>query len=105
MASTIYISSSSFAWKTNRQKSLLTNCQKSLCVRPSLDSAETSIDDSTEKLDSGLLKRRSLILQSGVVPLLSSLAAFEFPAPVLAVVKQGLLAGRVPGLSEPDQEG
>ena len=52
-----------------------------------------------------MLKRSSLILQSGVVPLLSSLAAFEFLAPVLAVVKQGLLAGRVPGLSEPDQEG
>ena len=105
MASTICSSSSCFAWKTNRQKSLLTNCQKSLCVHSSLGSAETSIDDSTEKLDSGLLKRRSLILQSGVVPLLSSLAAFEFPAPGLAVVKQGLLAGRVPGLSEPDEEG
>uniref|UniRef100_A0A7C9D569 PsbP C-terminal domain-containing protein n=1 Tax=Opuntia streptacantha TaxID=393608 RepID=A0A7C9D569_OPUST len=105
MASTICSSSSCFAWKTSRQKCLLTNCQKSLCVHSSLGSAETSIDDSAEKLDSGLLKRRSLILQSGVVPLLSSLAAFEFPAPGLAVVKQGLLAGRVPGLSEPDEEG
>lgn len=106
MASTICSSSSCFAWKTIRQKSLRTNYHntQNLVVHSSLGSAETSIDDSTDKLHSGLIKRRSLILQSGVVPLLSSLAVFEFPAPGLAVVKQGLLPGRVPGLSEPDEE-
>lgn len=106
MASTICSSSSCFACKTNRQKSLLTNYHNthSLVVHSSFGSAETSIDDSIEKLHSGLLKRRSLILQSGVVSLLSSLAVFQFPAPGLAVVKQGLLPGRVPGLSEPDEE-
>ncbi|KAM7252965.1 hypothetical protein ACFE04_025583 [Oxalis oulophora] len=46
-----------------------------------------------------VLRRRS-ILVSGFSSLLVG-----FPGQGLAVVKQGLLAGRVPGLSEPDQEG
>jgi hypothetical protein len=37
--------------------------------------------------------------------LVSSTTALAFPREGLAVVKQGLLAGRVPGLSEPDEEG
>lgn len=32
-------------------------------------------------------------------------ATVGFPGDCLAVVKQGLLAGRVPGLSEPDEQG
>lgn len=110
MASTIYSSSSCLAWKTKRQKNLLTNQNtqsQSLCIHSSFGSAETSFNDQMEKNPSGLmLKRRSVILQTGVVPLLSSMAAaFEFPAPGMAVVKQGFLAGRVPGLSEPDEQG
>ncbi|OMO62201.1 Photosystem II PsbP, oxygen evolving complex [Corchorus olitorius] len=43
--------------------------------------------------------RRS-ILVSGV-----SVLGFPIPGEGLAVVKQGLLAGRIPGLSEPDEQG
>lgn len=50
----------------------------------------------------GVMKRRS-VLVSGA-SLISS-AVLGFPADGLAVVKQGLLAGRVPGLSEPDEQG
>ncbi|KAK4387362.1 PsbP domain-containing protein 4, chloroplastic [Sesamum angolense] len=51
---------------------------------------------------SGLLNRRAAIA-SGVA--LVSSAVFGFPGDGLAVVKQGLLAGRIPGLSEPDEQG
>uniref|UniRef100_A0A1J3CND1 PsbP domain-containing protein 4, chloroplastic n=1 Tax=Noccaea caerulescens TaxID=107243 RepID=A0A1J3CND1_NOCCA len=50
-----------------------------------------------------VLSRRSVLASSGFS--LVSSAALVFPEEGLAVVKQGLLAGRVPGLSEPDDEG
>ncbi|KAJ8771704.1 hypothetical protein K2173_026881 [Erythroxylum novogranatense] len=51
---------------------------------------------------SGFLHRRSILI-SGIS--LASTGDFGFPGEGLAVVKQGLLAGRVPGLSEPDEKG
>lgn len=59
---------------------------------------DTIVEDSEKKI--GLLRRRSavisgLCLVSGVL---------DFPGDGLAV-KQGLLAGRIPGLSDPDEEG
>ncbi|XP_050388240.1 psbP domain-containing protein 4, chloroplastic [Argentina anserina] len=51
---------------------------------------------------SGILKRRSVVLSG--VSLVSS-AVLGFPGDGLAVIKQGLLAGRIPGLSEPDEQG
>ncbi|KAL5560455.1 hypothetical protein UlMin_036666 [Ulmus minor] len=59
------------------------------------------VDGESEKF-SGILKRRSVLL-SGISLVSSGLVGF--PSESLAVVKQGLLAGRVPGLSEPDEEG
>ncbi|CAO2826242.1 unnamed protein product [Amaranthus hypochondriacus] len=57
----------------------------------------------------GLFKRRSVVLQAGfgigLVPFISSFTALGFPSNALALVKQGPLAGRVPGLSEPDEQG
>ncbi|KAL8459358.1 hypothetical protein ACS0TY_036735 [Phlomoides rotata] len=50
----------------------------------------------------GMISRRKAIA-SGVA--LVSSAAFGFPGDGIAVVKQGLLAGRVPGLSEPNEQG
>lgn len=57
-----------------------------------------------EESDGGyeVLRRRSALL-SGVS--LASSALLGIPEESLAVVKQGLLAGRIPGLSEPDAEG
>ncbi|KAI3820395.1 hypothetical protein L1987_07941 [Smallanthus sonchifolius] len=49
-----------------------------------------------------VLGRRSAIL-SGVS--LASSTMLGFPKEGLAVVKQGLLAGRIPGLSEPNEQG
>lgn len=50
----------------------------------------------------GILRRRSALVSG--VSLISS-AVLGFPGESLAVVKQGLLAGRIPGLSEPDEQG
>lgn len=51
---------------------------------------------------SELRKRRS-VLVSGASLISSSILGF--PGDGFAVVKQGLLAGRIPGLSEPDEQG
>ncbi|XP_061996335.1 psbP domain-containing protein 4, chloroplastic [Rosa rugosa] len=51
---------------------------------------------------SGILKRRSVVLSGAS---LVSSAVLGFPGEGLAVIKQGLLAGRIPGLSEPDEQG
>ncbi|KAM6542582.1 hypothetical protein CsatB_007029 [Cannabis sativa] len=60
------------------------------------------VDKETEKF-CGVLKRRSVLLSG--FSLISSAAVMGYPNESLGVVKQGLLAGRVPGLSEPNEEG
>ncbi|PIA47694.1 hypothetical protein AQUCO_01400357v1 [Aquilegia coerulea] len=50
----------------------------------------------------GVLKRRTAIV-SGASLVTTTLLGF--PRDGLAVLKQGLLAGRIPGLSEPDEQG
>lgn len=64
------------------------------------------VDEEGRNSDGFDLKRRqlALLLVSGV-SLISSSAILGFPEEGLAVVKQGLLAGRIPGLSEPDEQG
>ncbi|XWS15222.1 hypothetical protein CRYUN_Cryun35bG0075800 [Craigia yunnanensis] len=49
-----------------------------------------------------ILSRRSIFV-SGIS--LASFAVLGFPGEGLAIVKQGFLAGRIPGLSEPDEQG
>lgn len=66
------------------------------------DSGESKVVDGGIEKWSGLMKRRS-VLVSGV-SLISS-TCLGSPREGLAVVKQGLLAGRIPGLSEPDEQG
>ncbi|GAB2270503.1 PsbP domain-containing protein 4, chloroplastic [Dionaea muscipula] len=63
----------------------------------------TLIETTDRKIPGWPLCRRALVLSG--VPLLSSLLAFGLPLQSFAVVKQGLLAGRIPGLSEPDEQG
>lgn len=55
------------------------------------------------ELSDGLLKRRSALVLSGAS--LVSSAMLGFAGESLAVVKQGPLAGRIPGLSDPDEQG
>ncbi|XP_051129593.1 psbP domain-containing protein 4, chloroplastic [Andrographis paniculata] len=50
------------------------------------------------------LNRRA-ILASGTGGIIASVGLGEGMGMALAVVKQGLLAGRIPGLSEPDEQG
>uniref|UniRef100_A0A0F7CYN4 Photosystem II reaction center PsbP family protein n=1 Tax=Geranium phaeum TaxID=379952 RepID=A0A0F7CYN4_9ROSI len=52
--------------------------------------------------ENGILKRRAALV-SGISLISSSVLGFSGEG--LAVVKQGLLAGRIPGLSEPDEQG
>ncbi|XAR57535.1 Photosystem II [Bertholletia excelsa] len=53
------------------------------------------------------INRRQVLASSGVLTgcLISPSAVLGFPREAAAVVKQGLLAGRIPGLSEPDEQG
>ncbi|XP_057773806.1 psbP domain-containing protein 4, chloroplastic isoform X2 [Salvia miltiorrhiza] len=57
-----------------------------------------------KKVEFGVVTNRRAVIASGVA-VISSAAAFGFAGDGLAVVKQGLLAGRIPGLSEPDEQG
>uniref|UniRef100_A0A0F7GXK7 Photosystem II reaction center PsbP family protein n=1 Tax=Erodium gruinum TaxID=337380 RepID=A0A0F7GXK7_9ROSI len=50
----------------------------------------------------GILKRRTALVSG--ISLISS-TVLGFPGDGLGVVKQGLVAGRIPGLSEPDEQG
>ncbi|KAL5145580.1 PsbP domain-containing protein 4, chloroplastic [Glycine soja] len=60
--------------------------------------SKDNISIESEKCCSSLLVNRRTVLASGV-------SLLGFPGESLAVVKQGLLAGRIPGLSEPDEQG
>lgn len=75
----------------------------SLCWRNCLPSQE-KLHSKTQNVEFGGVINRREAVASGIA-LLSSAAAFGFPGDGLAVVKQGLLAGRIPGLSEPDEQG
>ncbi|KAH7525191.1 psbP domain-containing protein 4, chloroplastic [Ziziphus jujuba] len=109
MGTTLF-TSCSFTWTCHHQQTVPSHyllAQSSLengisRTKVAIDSRGNSlVDGEAEKL-SGFFKRRS-VLASGI-SLLSS-AVLGFPSDSLAVVKQGLLAGRVPGLSEPNEEG
>ena len=54
-------------------------------------------DGESEKLSTSLLNRRTVLI--------SAVSLLGFPTTSLAEVKQGLLAGRIPGLSEPNEQG
>ncbi|GMH21589.1 hypothetical protein Nepgr_023431 [Nepenthes gracilis] len=102
MVSTI-LSCSCYAWKGSRQANLLEmGPPPSRAMATQTLGEISSFHGGTEKA-SGLLNRRSFVLSG--LPLLSSFAALGFPTPGFAVVKQGPLAGRIPGLSEPDEHG
>jgi hypothetical protein len=66
-------------------------------VHASVSKDSFSINEESDKCSSLLVNRRT-VLASGV-------SLLGFPGVSLAVVKQGLLAGRIPGLSEPDEQG
>lgn len=71
-----------------------------------IKAAACSKEDVPVNQDCGIsassLNRRTAIVSGA--SLISSVV-LGFPGEGSAVVKQGLLAGRVPGLSEPDEEG
>ncbi|KAH0976691.1 hypothetical protein GBA52_026410 [Prunus armeniaca] len=101
---TALLTSGSFCWTYQPQAVP----SQSLVVQSSLEhgtcrtKAENGLVDEEAENFSGILKRRS-VLSAGVS--LFSSAVLGFPREGLAVVKQGLLAGRIPGLSEPDEQG
>lgn len=67
-------------------------------------SCEIPGGSSEDEWSAKVLSRRSVLATVSGLSLVSS-TSLAFPGEGLAVVKQGLLAGRVPGLSEPDDEG
>lgn len=95
-------SSSCFSLKYNQNIAKSHIAGKGLSRTKASASANSEFVDKESDQNVGLLKRR-LALVSGVS--LVSSAVLSFPKEGLAVVKQGLLAGRIPGLSEPDEQG
>lgn len=94
-------------WKSNRHQIIPSQYSQakghSRIRAAAFDRENESVCEKSEEVSS-MLNRRAAILSFGV-SLLSSAAFGIIPGEGLAVVKQGLLAGRVPGLSEPDEQG
>ncbi|KAK9993821.1 hypothetical protein SO802_023524 [Lithocarpus litseifolius] len=108
MGTTLF-TSWSFSWRYHQQiipsSHMLTQCSLGNGISTEKvisDSGDSKVVDGGIEKWSGLMKRRS-VLVSGV-SLISS-TGLGSPREGLAVVKQGLLAGRIPGLSEPDEQG
>lgn len=108
MGSVICSNYSCFPWKTkatiHKQNLLHPSGELGLSrttVTAQYDHGEERSSSETAKKLSGL-NRRSLLLSG--VPVISTLSALALPEQGMAVVKQGLLAGRIPGLSEPDEQ-
>ncbi|XP_058786843.1 psbP domain-containing protein 4, chloroplastic [Vicia villosa] len=90
------------SWRRNPQQmyfqpSSMKN-EISRTVPASVSKDSFSINEESDQCTTSLLVNRRTVLGSGI-------SLLGFPGVSLAVVKQGLLAGRIPGLSEPDKEG
>ncbi|CAI0625425.1 unnamed protein product [Linum tenue] len=77
--------------------------RRHLVAKATPDDSHESSNFKDGKLDDGFLTRRSVVGYG--VSLLSSSTVLGVTGEGMAVVKQGLLAGRVPGLSDPDEQG
>ncbi|KAG8389794.1 hypothetical protein BUALT_Bualt01G0015500 [Buddleja alternifolia] len=102
---------SSLSWKNNPQNIIYPSqyiatqsAQEKVNSSRIRASAENSCAaDVTKDEFPELINRRAAIVCG--LSLVSSPVLIGFPGDGLAVVKQGLLAGRIPGLSEPDEQG
>ncbi|KAL8139524.1 hypothetical protein V2J09_005545 [Rumex salicifolius] len=107
MGSVIFSNCTCFPWKTSTHKHNLLHSSGELVfsrttIAAQYDQGEDKISSEKDKKLSGL-NRRSILLSG--VPVISTLSALAMPEQSLAVIKQGPLAGRIPGLSEPDEQG
>ncbi|XP_050238079.1 psbP domain-containing protein 4, chloroplastic isoform X1 [Mercurialis annua] len=89
---TSLFTSCSFSWRYHHHQ--IVPCGNSVAKA----SAEAEAREN-EKLLSGFWTRRT-VLGTGI-----SLVSSSFPGEGLAIIKQGPLAGRIPGLSETDEQG
>ncbi|XWS23614.1 hypothetical protein CRYUN_Cryun28dG0030000 [Craigia yunnanensis] len=107
MGTTLFCGCSSFSWKCHQQIAPCSFARSSQengisTAKAVRGSRGNGLVDKEKEESWGMLSRRSLFV-SGIS--LASSAVLGFPGEGLAVVKQGLLAGRIPGLSEPDEQG
>lgn len=105
---TVVQSISGLSWRNNRQivasQGLVSQSAQEKAqsrIRASAGSTQNWCCTVENEEFSGLMSRRAA-MASGVA--LVSSAVVGFPGDGLALVKQGLLAGRIPGLSEPDEQ-
>ncbi|GLU07069.1 hypothetical protein SLE2022_240450 [Rubroshorea leprosula] len=103
MFTTLLSICSSFSWRYHRQVAP-SSVPESEIPRAKTIACQSGSgwSDKQNEDSSGFLNRRS-VLVSGLSLLPS--ATLGFPGDGLAVVKQGPLAGRIPGLSEADEQG
>nr|GMD50257.1 PsbP domain-containing protein 4, chloroplastic [Ipomoea batatas] len=90
---TIVNTSPCLCWKMCASERRRFRARASACSREG-----TKSDEESEK-KCGMVNRRFAVISG------ASMVVLGFSGEGLAVVKQGLLAGRVPGLSEPDEQG
>ncbi|KAK6246343.1 hypothetical protein SCA6_009433 [Theobroma cacao] len=108
MGTTLFTGCSSFSWKCRQQVAPSCSLAQSSpengvsSVKAVPGSRGIALADKEKEESWEILSRRRSILVSGIS--LASSSVLGFPGEGLAVVKQGLLAGRIPGLSEPDDQ-
>ncbi|KAE9608922.1 hypothetical protein Lal_00020488 [Lupinus albus] len=76
-----------------------------MSIPPSRILCHSSVSKDSCMINSGESKKLSSLLVNRRTLLASGVSLLGFQGESLAVVKQGLLAGRIPGLSEPDEQG
>lgn len=96
-----------FSW-SNSKHTLTPPSSHSMC-RSSLENEalRTRAASGSKGADfvNGESEKRSTLPLNRRMVLASVVSVLGFPRDSLAAVKQGLLAGRIPGLSEPDEQG
>lgn len=106
MCTTLFSGCRSFSWQQLSLSCSLAHSSSSENGIPRPKTVPTSrgngLVDKEKDNSWGISSRRSLLITGISV---ASSSVLGFPGEGVAVVKQGLLAGRIPGLSEPDEQG
>lgn len=106
MATALFINCG-FSWSNSKHMLTLPSSHSMCCSSSENDFLRTRVASGSSGAEfvTGESDKRSTLPLNRRTILASAVSVLSFPRDSLAAVKQGLLAGRIPGLSEPDDQG
>ncbi|KAI9077568.1 hypothetical protein K1719_040500 [Acacia pycnantha] len=106
MATALFINCG-FSWSSSKHMPTHPSSHSVCCSSPENEALRTRAASGSKGADfvNGESEKRSTLMLNRRTTLASAVSVLGFPRDSLAAVKQGLLAGRIPGLSEPDEQG